>query len=31
VRADATATWGAPVTPKNGDSLSWVLTLAARA
>jgi len=30
VRCDGMGTWGKAVTPKNGDSLSWAVTLAAR-
>lgn len=30
VRCDGQATWPEAVTPKNGDSLSWAVTLAAR-
>lgn len=31
VRADGTGRWGAPFKPKNGDTLSWCVTLDARA
>jgi HK97 family phage major capsid protein len=31
VRCDGMGTWGKAVTPKNGDTLSWVVTLAERA
>lgn len=31
LRADGIGTWSGPVTPKNGDTLSWAVTLATRA
>jgi HK97 family phage major capsid protein len=30
LRADGQGTWDAPITPKNGDSLSWCVALAER-
>ncbi len=30
IRIDGQSTWSAPITPKNGDSLSWAVTLAER-
>jgi hypothetical protein len=29
-RLDGTGSWKSAMTPKNGDSLSWAVTLAAR-
>jgi HK97 family phage major capsid protein len=31
LRADGQGTWDKPITPRNGDTLSWVVTLEARA
>lgn len=30
IRVDGQGKWNAPVTPKNGDTLSWCVTLQAR-
>ena len=31
MRADGQGRWSSPLTPKNGDTLSWCVTLAERA